>query len=268
VTIITGQVDGPVIHDILIFDKTTDGTWRMIQAKTARLDQTSSVDVVSLALEHVFTQLSYPNEGDRYDYTVSDSLVYSLKLSDVPTSPIGGRTPAYMSSRDVWREIVARAGPQESAARQSALNAAALSLGLSGGLGAAERMAAAVPDSIDSQRAAVNALWRDYAAEKGSSQVDQTLQSYRVEFHRRFSMPAACLVFAFFAFPVGVRARRSGRTVGFGIGLLVAIAYWGLLIAGQTFGVRMSLSPGFSMWLPDAAVLTAAVVLLAVGRRR
>jgi lipopolysaccharide export system permease protein len=268
VTIITGQVDGPVIHDILIFDKTTDGTWRMIQAKTARLDQTSSVDVVSLALEHVFTQLSYPNEGDRYDYTVSDSLVYSLKLSDVPTSSIGGRTPAYMSSRDVWRGIVARAGPQESAARQSALNAAALSLGVSGGLGAAERTAAAVPDSIDAQRAAVNALWRTYAAEKGRSQVDQTLQTYRVEFHRRFSMPAACLVFAFFAFPVGVRARRSGRTVGFGIGLLVAIAYWGLLIAGQTFGVRMSLSPGFSMWLPDAAVLTAAVVLLAVGRRR
>ena len=50
-------------------------------------------------------------------------------------------------------------------------------------------------------------------------------------------------MFAFFAFPVGVRARRSGRTVGFAVGLFVAIVYWGLLIAGQTFGVRMSLSP-------------------------
>ena len=72
-------------------------------------------------------------------------------------------------------------------------------------------------------------------------------------------MPAACVVFAFFAFPVGVRARRSGRTVGFGVGLFVAIVYWGLLIAGQTFGVRMSIAPAFSMWLPDAVVLLAGV---------
>jgi hypothetical protein len=45
--------------------------------------------------------------------------------------------------------------------------------------------------------------------------------------------------------------------VGFGVGLFVSIVYWGLLVAGQTFGVRMSLSPGFSMWLPDAAILAA-----------
>jgi lipopolysaccharide export system permease protein len=81
-------------------------------------------------------------------------------------------------------------------------------------------------------------------------------------------MPAACLVFAFFAFPIGMRARRSGRTVGFAVGLLVAIVYWGMLIAGQTFGVRMSLSPAFSMWFPDALVLLAGAMFFAAGARR
>ncbi|HET6486690.1 MAG TPA: LptF/LptG family permease, partial [Spirochaetia bacterium] len=92
-------------------------------------------------------------------------------------------------------------------------------------------------------------------------------QSYEVEFYRKFSMPAACLVFSFFAFPVGQRARRSGRTVGFAVGLFVAIAYWGMLVAGQTFGVRMSLSPAFSMWFPDVLVLAIGGVLL-LGRLR
>ncbi len=268
VTIITGQVDGPIVRDILIFDKTADGTVRVIQAASARIEQAANPDIVSLTLDHVFTQQSYPKEGDRYDYTVSDTLVYTLKLADTSVGTLGSRTPSYMSSRDVWKEILARAGPQEEAARQSAARAASLGFGLAGGLGAAERAAAASPDAVDSQRVAVAALWRDWAVEASRNTSDQVLQTYRVELHRRFSMPAACLVFALFAFPVGSRARRSGRTVGFGVGLLVAIAYWGLLIAGQTFGVRMSLSPGFSMWLPDAVVLTAAVVLFLVGRKR
>jgi lipopolysaccharide export system permease protein len=268
VTIITGPVDGSVIKDILIFDKTQDGVWRVIQASSARLEQTTQQDVVSLKLDHVFTQVPYPKEGDRYDYTASDTLVYTLKLDQSSGTFVGGRSPSTMSSRDVWKEILSRSGTQEATARQSGARAASLAFGLSAGLRAAERAAAASPDAVGAQRQTVAALWRDWATEAGRNTSDQTLQAYRVEFHRRFSMPAACLVFALFAFPVGSRARRSGRTVGFGIGLFVAIVYWGLLIAGQTFGVRMSLSPGFSMWLPDATVLTAAAVLLMLGRRR
>jgi lipopolysaccharide export system permease protein len=97
---------------------------------------------------------------------------------------------------------------------------------------------------------------------------DVSLQSFRIEFHRKFSMPIGCLVFAFFSFPIGVRARRSGRTVGFGVGLFVAIVYWGLLVAGQTFGVRMSLSPALSMWFPDAVVLLAGALFFVAGARR
>ena len=56
--------------------------------------------------------------------------------------------------------------------------------------------------------------------------------------------------------------------MGFGIGLFVAIVYWGLLVAGQTFGVRMSLSPAFSMWFPDAVVLVTGGAFFLAGARR
>ena len=269
-TIITGPVDGPRIGDIVILDKTSDGTWRLIMARSARLEQAADQDTVTLALDHVFMQVSYPKDANnRFDYTTADTLAYSLKINNAgPAGSISGPTPSTMSSRDVWKQIVARAGPQAVAARQNAEKTASLALDLSAGLRAAEHSVATGNAVAGTQRTAVAALWRDYAAEKGRSMVDQGLQSYRVEFHRRFSMPVGCLVFAFFAFPVGLRARRSGRTVGFGVGLFVAIVYWGLLVAGQTFGVRMSLSPGFSMWLPDAAVLAAGVGLFVFGRRR
>jgi lipopolysaccharide export system permease protein len=268
-TIITGAVEGRRINDILIVDRSPEGNRRIITARGARLEQTADqAGVVSLALDKVFTQLSYPKEGDRYDYTLSDAMVYTILLKNITSATIGGLTPSLMSSADVWKQIEIKTVDQRKATRQKEEQVTKLAFGLSSGLRAAQFAVSRTPALADIQRKAVEALWRDLAAEKSREVTDQTLQSYLVEFHRKFSMPAACLVFAFFAFPIGLRARRSGRTVGFAVGLFVAIVYWGLLIAGQTFGVRMSLAPAFSMWFPDAAVLLAGVLFFAGGARR
>jgi lipopolysaccharide export system permease protein len=268
-TIITGPVDGRRIRDILIVDKTQEGNRRIITAGDARLDSSpQQAGVISLTLDHVLTQLSYPKDGDRYDYTLSDSLVYSILLKDISTVSIGGLTPSTMSSADVWKQIRLKAADQQTAEEQKTEKVAALAFALAGGLRAAERQAVANPERLPTVRTAVDTVWRSLYAEQGRSTADLSLQSYLVEFHRKFSMPIACLVFAFFAFPVGLRARRSGRTVGFGVGLFVAIVYWGLLVAGQTFGVRMSLSPAFSMWFPDAVVLAAGVAFFLRGAHR
>jgi lipopolysaccharide export system permease protein len=75
-------------------------------------------------------------------------------------------------------------------------------------------------------------------------------------------------VFVFFAFPVGLFTRRSGRAVGFGIGLFVTIVYWGLLFAGQTFGIRLSFSPFLAMWLPNFVILGAGTLFFALRARQ
>ena len=268
-TIITGAVRGRRIADILIIDKSPEGNRRIITAADARLDQVEGQSgVISLTLDKVFTELSYPREGDRFDYTTSDTMVYSILLKNISSATIGGLTPSSMSSADVLKQIRLKTVEQEKNTRTQEQKVAGLAFGLSAGLHAAARVVSASPAQVDAQRAAVEALWRDYSTERKRDVTDQSLRSFLVEINRKFSMPAACLVFTFFAFPVGVRARRSGRTVGFGVGLFVAIVYWGLLIAGQTFGVRMSLSPGFSMWFPDAVVLIAGAVFFLTRSHR
>jgi lipopolysaccharide export system permease protein len=107
-------------------------------------------------------------------------------------------------------------------------------------------------------------LSREMRAEKAKDVDEGNLRVYMAEFHRKFSVPAACLVFSFFAFPIGLMARRSGRTVGFGIGLFVSILYYGLLFAGQTIGLRIQVSPPLAMWFPDLVVLAAGAVIFTV----
>ena len=268
-TIITGGVQGRRISDIFIIDRSPEGSRRIITAREARLDQSEDRGgSVSLTLDKVFTEVSNPHDGDRYDYTLSDSLVYTIPLKNITTAAIGGLTPSSMSSADVWKQIRLKSGDQKKAIQQQTERVAALRFALAGGLQAAVHSLAAAPGLEDAQRRSLDSQWHELTAEQDRNVTDQTLRSYLVEIHRKFSMPAACLVFAFFAFPVGLRARRSGRTVGFAVGLLVAIVYWGMLIAGQTFGVRMSLSPAFSMWFPDAVVLLVGTIFFMAGARR
>lgn len=106
-----------------------------------------------------------------------------------------------------------------------------------------------------------------YRAARDHSPVDRNLQLYLLEFHKKFSIPFACLIFVLFAFPISLMARRSGRAVGFGLGLLVSTVYWGLLFMGQTLGMRLELPPLLAMWLPNLLVLAAAVSLLAYRMR-
>ena len=56
--------------------------------------------------------------------------------------------------------------------------------------------------------------------------------------------------------------------MGFGLGLFVAIAYWGMLFAGQQIGYRMSISPILASWFPNGVILTAGVAFILMRRKR
>jgi LPS export ABC transporter permease LptG/LPS export ABC transporter permease LptF len=84
----------------------------------------------------------------------------------------------------------------------------------------------------------------------------------RVEFHRRLAFPAACLVFALLAVPVGVRPRRGGRAGGFILTLVLVAGYYAVFV----FGIRMAqagiLSPGLGVWLANIIGLILAVAMI------
>jgi lipopolysaccharide export system permease protein len=268
-TIVTGDVEGSTIRDLLIIDRSPEKNRRIITARSAVLaENPEQKGVVTLTLEDVFSQVSVPTQGDRYEYTLSRQMIYTILLKTVGGVTIGGMNPSYQSSVDVWKEIRKKRAAEALQVARHEERLAGLRLGLSAGLREAREAARRDPALAGPRREALRGAFRDWSGEAGRSVRDQGLQSYLVEFYRKFSVPVACIVFAFFAFPVGLRARRSGRTVGFAVGLFVSILYWGLLYAGMTFGVRMSLSPAFSMWFPDALVLAAGIVLAATRVRR
>jgi LPS export ABC transporter permease LptF/LPS export ABC transporter permease LptG len=85
-----------------------------------------------------------------------------------------------------------------------------------------------------------------------------------VEFHRRFALPAACLVFALAGVPMGARPRRGGRAIGALLTVLLICGYYLLFIVGVGMARRGAVSPFIGLW--TANLLTALAALIALPR--
>ncbi len=79
-----------------------------------------------------------------------------------------------------------------------------------------------------------------------------------VEYHKKISIPAACLAFVLIGVPLGVLSPRSGKYLAYFVGVLLIFLYYILLSLGETFGTQGKIPPFLSMWLPN-------IVLIAFG---
>ncbi len=71
------------------------------------------------------------------------------------------------------------------------------------------------------------------------------------EFHKRFSIPFAALVFALIGTPLGIRVKRSGKVSGFSLSILLVLLYYLLFVLGESLGRRGKIPPALAVWMPN-----------------
>ncbi len=82
-----------------------------------------------------------------------------------------------------------------------------------------------------------------------------------VEYHRKFSIPFACVVFGLVAMPLGIQPARAVRSRGFAVSLVVIFTYYILLSTGQGFAEQGSVPAVVGLWLPNVALGILGLVL-------
>jgi len=88
-----------------------------------------------------------------------------------------------------------------------------------------------------------------------------------IEFHRRFSMPFATLIFGFLAVPIFLFRANFSRAAGGVLGLLCTISYYGLIQLGEGLAQSGLIGVVAAVWLPNAILLLLAGVLIVRARR-
>jgi len=259
-TIITGDVSGNEIDNVIILDRTEDGERRIIMAGTAELKD-SGKEGLSLDLEEAFFHSSKEVAWDDYDYARMDYLQYRVSNEDI-IQAIMTVSPREMSSRDVYESIKekreALAERLNSRKGRFAVSAVALENVLRAGTES---------ETWNTRASNINNFRRELQSLRLVME-DRSLTIYIIELYRKFAVPFGAFFFVFLAVSLGLMAKKSGQTVGFIFGNIIAVIYWSLLFIGQTMGLRAGTPPFWSMWLPNILCLTAGVILAVIKVRR
>jgi lipopolysaccharide export system permease protein len=94
------------------------------------------------------------------------------------------------------------------------------------------------------------AMTESYRIEALDRQIDQ----FMVEVHKKYAIPAACLVFVLIGVPLGIMARRGGFGMAATLSLGFFILYYACLIGGEKLADRDIVSPFVGMWSANIIV--------------
>lgn len=90
----------------------------------------------------------------------------------------------------------------------------------------------------------------------------ESFNDYMIEYHKKYSLAFACLVFAVVGAPLGVMARRGGYGAGAALSLFFFVLYWVLLIGGEKIAERGLLSPAIVVWFPNVMLVAVGLLMM------
>jgi lipopolysaccharide export system permease protein len=85
---------------------------------------------------------------------------------------------------------------------------------------------------------------------------------YKVEAHKKFSIPFACILFVLLGAPLGVMAKRGGFAVSTSLSFGFFLIYYVLLIGGEELADRNQVTPEIGMWAPNFVLFLFALYLI------
>lgn len=248
------------LEGITIYEGVPDDYKSVITAESGRIEFTPDYHYLIMTLEN--GEMHELQEESREEYRVTSfekqrfvfaSTGYGFERTSGDEIRRGDRELSASSLRSMAMKFRKRMGDSEEALQ------ALLSAKKTSG-GAVSGTTANAPAGRAEEEARI-----DRQIERERKQIESSRKMYNrymVEFHKKYALSFACIVFVLVGAPLGVMARRGGFGVGAGLSLLFFVLYWALLILGEKISDRGLLDPGLSMWLANIVMTAIGVFFL------
>ena len=261
--LVTGQVEGSTINNLVMFDVPNQGDATVISAQKA--------DITLIDLEHLMYRLDLHDPVllstdskaiDEFSFSKAGYMTYYLDFSS-QMKRLTDVTPSQMSSKALREAISERQSQKEKDDRLTDSQITTLETRIAD-------LGKTIASDQTIQSEDINEIIRlsqELESLKAMRSINFYLQYYRAELHKKMALSAACFFLVFITFPLSFFRIKHGRLFGFGLSLLVACAYWFMLFYAQMQILDYQFNPGFLIWAPDAIIFLISLILIVVMRR-
>jgi LPS export ABC transporter permease LptG/LPS export ABC transporter permease LptF len=89
----------------------------------------------------------------------------------------------------------------------------------------------------------------------------------RVEIHKKFAIPFACITFGVLGLPLGITNRRGGKSSGFSLSIAIILFYYVMINNGENLASSGKIPPWLGMWGANIILLAIGIYLLSRANR-
>ncbi len=90
---------------------------------------------------------------------------------------------------------------------------------------------------------------------------------FEVEYHKKFAIPFACVVFGFLGLGLSLGSKKEARSAAFGLSIAVIFIYYVIIRLGEQAGDTGLMPPILAMWGANIILGAAALLLLWLNHR-
>jgi len=93
-------------------------------------------------------------------------------------------------------------------------------------------------------------------------EVREAMRSLKVEYHKKFAISFAIIIFVLIGIPLGLMTRSSGIGMAFSVSSIIFLTYYIALTGGEQLADKGHITPFFSMWLINLIFFVLSVILI------
>ncbi|MDD4224278.1 MAG: LptF/LptG family permease [Candidatus Cloacimonetes bacterium] len=240
------------LRDVLIYDRSQTKLPRMIAAESGEVIQLDNGNSLQIILHN--GEMHERNEQEQGKYQLRRFDTFSVYIRDLATN-LDFTDSAYRSDREMtYDQLMASIKAQKSELMDKSAEIGRLQNRL-------DRLESQPQDyaaGVERRRLGIMKT----SAEDQQRQINETLRSLQVEYHKKFALSFAIIIFVLVGIPLGLMTRTSGIGMAFSVSSVIFLIYYVALTGGEELADRALMSPFLSMWLTNIVFLILSAVLI------
>ncbi len=237
--------------DLIIYDRSESRFPRTIFAQSGRVIQMNNGNAMKIILKD--GEMQQRNEREPGKYQSTSFKEYIINIRD-----LGNRTDVFETGYRSDREMTYAQLTKAIDDRKGEL--ATKRMELSDLQGRMQSVQNEDPYRAESEQRRLRSMQQ--VAQNRISELEINLQALLVEYHKKFALSFAIIIFIMIGVPLGLMTKTSGIGMAFSVSSVIFLVYYVALNMGEHLADRASFNPFIAMWLSNIVFFILACLLI------